>query len=44
MMCWVISPMPRVEALKKTPKRLIKKDVVICHILALDYDIDQLGN
>ncbi len=21
----------------------IKKDVVICHILALDYDIDQLG-
>ena len=22
----------------------IKKDVVICHTLALDYDIDQLGN
>jgi len=21
-----------------------KKDVVICHTLALDYDIDQLGN
>jgi len=21
-----------------------KKDIVICHILALDYNIDQLGN
>ena len=44
MMCWVISPMPRVEALKKTPKRLIKKDVANYHTLASDYDIDQLGN
>jgi hypothetical protein len=22
----------------------LKKDVVICHTIALDYDIDQLGN
>ena len=28
----------------KTFLRALNKDVVICHTLALDYDIDQLGN